>query len=33
VNVIRATFKALTEMRSPEQVAEKRGKTVEQLGV
>ena len=33
VNVVRATFNALTEMRSPEQVAEKRGKTVEELGI
>ncbi len=29
VNVIRATFKALTNIRSPEMVAEKRGKTIE----
>jgi small subunit ribosomal protein S5 len=32
VNVIRATFKALTMMRSPEMVAEKRGKTLEEIG-
>ena len=32
VNVIRATFKALTRMRSPEMVAEKRGKTMEEIG-
>ncbi len=32
VNVIRATFKALAEMRSPASVAEKRGKTVEEIG-
>jgi small subunit ribosomal protein S5 len=31
VNVIRATFKALQNMRSPEAVAEKRGKTVEEI--
>ena len=31
VNVVRATFKALKQMRSPRQVAEKRGLTVEQL--
>jgi len=31
VNVIRATFKALTETRSPQMVAEKRGKTVEEI--
>ena len=31
VNVVRATFKALKQMRSPRQVAEKRGMTVEQL--
>jgi small subunit ribosomal protein S5 len=31
VNVIRATFKALTNMRSPQQVAAKRGMTVEQI--
>jgi small subunit ribosomal protein S5 len=33
VNVIRATFKALTMMRSPEMVAEKRGKTLEEIGI
>ncbi|MDH3642253.1 MAG: 30S ribosomal protein S5, partial [Gammaproteobacteria bacterium] len=32
VNVIRATFKALTRMRSPAMVAEKRGKTMEEIG-
>ncbi|MCZ6655870.1 MAG: 30S ribosomal protein S5 [Gammaproteobacteria bacterium] len=32
VNVVRATFKALTNMRSPAAVAEKRGKTVEEIG-
>jgi small subunit ribosomal protein S5 len=31
VNVIRATFKALTRMRSPQQVAAKRGLAVEQI--
>ena len=31
VNVVRATFEALTNMRSPEMVAEKRGKTVEEI--
>lgn len=31
VNVIRATFKGLKEMRSPENVADKRGKTVEEI--
>ena len=31
VNVIRATFKALTQIHSPEMVAEKRGKTVEEI--
>ena len=31
VNVIRATFKALTQIQSPEMVAEKRGKTVEEI--
>ena len=31
VNVIQATFKALQEMRSPEQVAQKRGKPVEDI--
>jgi small subunit ribosomal protein S5 len=32
VNVIQATFKALSGMRSPEMVAAKRGKTPEQIG-
>jgi small subunit ribosomal protein S5 len=32
VNVVRATFNALKQMRSPQQVAEKRGKTVEEIG-
>lgn len=32
VNVVRATFKALTTMRSPNAVAEKRGKTLEEIG-
>jgi small subunit ribosomal protein S5 len=31
VNVLRATFKGLQEMRSPESIAEKRGKTVEEI--
>ena len=31
VNVLRATFKGLQEMRSPESVADKRGKTVEEI--
>jgi small subunit ribosomal protein S5 len=31
VNVIRATFRGLQEMRAPESVAEKRGKTVEEI--
>ncbi len=31
VNVVRATFNALAHMQSPEQVAAKRGKTVEQI--
>lgn len=31
VNVIRATFKGLKDMRSPESVAEKRGKSVEEI--
>jgi small subunit ribosomal protein S5 len=31
VNVVRATFKALKEMSSPEQVAARRGKTVEEI--
>lgn len=33
VNVIRATIKALTTMQSPEMVAEKRGKSIAELGV
>jgi len=32
VNVIQATFKALSGMRSPASVAEKRGKTLEEIG-
>lgn len=32
VNVVRATFDALQNMRSPEAVAAKRGKTVEEIG-
>jgi small subunit ribosomal protein S5 len=32
VNVIRATFKALANGRSPEMIAAKRGKTVEEIG-
>ena len=31
VNVIRATFEGLKDMRAPESVAEKRGKTVEEI--
>ena len=31
VNVVRATFNALNEMKSPEQVAAKRGKSVEEI--
>ena len=31
VNVVRATFKALETMNSPEQVANRRGKTVEEI--
>ena len=31
VNVLRATFKGLKNMRQPESVAEKRGKTVEEI--
>ena len=31
VNVARATFKALTSMSSPQSIAEKRGKTVEEI--
>lgn len=33
VNVIQATYNALTSIRSPETVARKRGKTVEEIGV
>jgi small subunit ribosomal protein S5 len=33
VNVVRATFDALANIRSPESVAAKRGKTVEEIGV
>lgn len=32
VNVVRATFKALSSMQSPESIAEKRGRTVEEIG-
>ena len=31
VNVVRATFKALTNMHSPDAVARRRGKTVEEI--
>jgi small subunit ribosomal protein S5 len=31
INVVRATVKALAEMRSPEQIAAKRGKTIEEI--
>ena len=31
INVVRATIKGLSEMRSPEQIAAKRGKTVEEI--
>ena len=31
VNVLRATFKGLKEMKSPEMIAEKRGKTLEEI--
>ncbi|HJP50902.1 MAG TPA: 30S ribosomal protein S5, partial [Pseudomonadales bacterium] len=31
VNVIRATFKGLQDIRAPESVAEKRGMTVEEI--
>ena len=31
INVVRATIKGLTEMNSPEQIAAKRGKTVEEI--
>jgi small subunit ribosomal protein S5 len=32
VNVVRATFKALINMRSPDAIAAKRGKTLEEIG-
>jgi small subunit ribosomal protein S5 len=31
VNVVRATFKGLQQMRAPEEVAAKRGKTIEEI--
>jgi small subunit ribosomal protein S5 len=31
INVVRATVRGLTEMRSPEQFAAKRGKTLEEI--
>ena len=31
INVVRATIKGLTDMNSPEQIAAKRGKTVEEI--
>ena len=31
INVVRATMNALTKMRSPAQIAAKRGKTVEEI--
>ena len=31
INVVRATIKALTDMKSPEQVAAKRGLSVDQI--
>jgi small subunit ribosomal protein S5 len=31
INVVRATLKALTQMRSPQDIAAKRGKTVEEI--
>jgi small subunit ribosomal protein S5 len=31
VNVVRATFKGLQTMRAPEEIAAKRGKTVEEI--
>ena len=31
VNVVRATFKALTNIRAPQSVAEKRGKSVDEI--
>jgi small subunit ribosomal protein S5 len=33
VNVVRATIKGLSDMRSPEQVADKRGKSIEEVTV
>lgn len=33
VNVVQATFKALSKMRSPTTVAEKRNKSIEEIGV
>ena len=33
VNVVRATFKALQNMRSPQVIADKRGKSIEELSV
>jgi small subunit ribosomal protein S5 len=31
INVVRATMKALADIRSPEDIAAKRGKTVEEI--
>jgi small subunit ribosomal protein S5 len=31
INVVRATFKGLQQMRSPEDIAAKRGKSVEEI--
>jgi len=31
INVVRATFDALTRMSSPDQIASKRGKTIEEI--
>jgi small subunit ribosomal protein S5 len=31
VNVVRATFKALAGMQSPQRIADKRGKSVEEI--
>ena len=31
INVVRATLNALSQMRSPNQIAAKRGKTVEEI--
>jgi small subunit ribosomal protein S5 len=31
VNVLRATFNGLRDMRSPDSIAEKRGKTVDEI--